>query len=176
MKDFTYKKISVENYDQILDELKKFCEPLIDSAVSFKHLNIEHFVDQCPLTMLWFTSNNLELRIIALVTTNGITSNVDPHTDTQSLNLALNFPILNCDKSYTSFYKRLSGEKLKRVLPNGIIYTSFINAEYEEIDRVTLDTATVLNTKVPHQVWVTSIGIRSAISFRFTQDPWTLVE
>jgi hypothetical protein len=176
MEQFTYKKIDVENYDAILAELKSFCEPLIDPDVSFKHLDITHFIDKCPLTMIWFKNHNLELRVVAIVSYKENATELAPHIDTQRFTLALNFPIQNCESSYTAFYKLTKGDTRTRVMANGTTYIEFVDAEFNELDRVTLDCATVINTKLPHQVWNTSTKVRTAISFRFTRDPWELVE
>lgn len=182
MNEFIYKKLDIQNYEQILLELKTWFIPQIPSdghSDAFLKLDNQDFFDKCPITMDWFKENNLQ--IIAVVLTTFLPDNAQkdsdaPHIDTQSTDLAINFPILNCKNTFTSFYETINENKVLTKLGNGITYWTFDeNTTYKEIDRFVLDGPVLFNTKIPHQVNNPTNFPRYSASFRFKEDPISLV-
>lgn len=64
---------------------------------------------------------------------------------------SLNLPILNTEKTYTSFY-RVTQPPVTKYLPNGLPYDMYEKEYCEVIDAVEVNTPTLLNVKVPHGV------------------------
>ena len=183
MTQFIYKKLKIENYNQILAELKQWFEPQIPNdghGDAFLKLDNNGFRNSCPQSIKWFEENNLN--IIAVVLTTFLPNNAQkdsdaPHIDTQTTDLAINFPIINCENTFTSFYKTINENKILTKLDNGITYWTFdTNTQYEEIDRFVLDGAVLFNTKIPHQVSNPTENPRYSASFRFKEDPYWLTE
>lgn len=175
--NFFFKTISVTNYDSILMELQNYClGNMPNDSSQFSHINKDALLANSPHLKEWLTSKNLDVRICALIRTPPQNKKVDPHTDTQRNDLALNFPIRNCFDCWTSFYKLSRGTQQEKILPNGLTYTTFSeDAIIDEVDKFHLTTATLLNTKQLHQVWNPTNEIRISVSLRFVRDPWELV-
>ena len=101
-----------------------------------------------------------------------------PHTDTPNLAnqcVALNWPVFNCEKTYTAFYKLKEGavpEPLE--LRNGSRYTRYQYDMVEETHRIKLDKPAALRVDVLHSVINTTDDIRITISFRFKTNHWEL--
>jgi hypothetical protein len=86
----------------------------------------------------------------------------------------LNFGISNTEKTHTAFYRVVTGNLVRKTLPNGITWNSYEQAQLEELARIDLAKPTLINTKVPHCVHNPTADPRISMSFRFHQDPWHL--
>jgi hypothetical protein len=64
---------------------------------------------------------------------------------------SLNLPILNTERTYTSFYK-VTHPPVTKYLPNGLPYDVYEKECCEVLDVVEIKAPTLLNVKVPHGV------------------------
>jgi hypothetical protein len=108
------------------------------------------------------------------------------HTDSGTQRIALNLPVLNCDQSYTVWYKTtnklLAGPEVAYVKDNSLLsaeafdnYLDYDSDYYEfdsaeEIDRVECNRPLWINFKIPHRPEVNHSNLRILASFRFTTD------
>ena len=73
-----------------------------------------------------------------------------PHIDYQNAIARVNIPLLNCEGASTIFYDNVQTKTL--LLPTGAPYHAVINTDYREIDRVEIDSPTILRISAPHSV------------------------
>lgn len=174
---FLFQKIHLSNFNEICKELRSHVlTHLPPNKNNFNHMDSAKLLKDCPLMTKWIIENSLMLRKIAVITINP-NSVGSIHTDTQQNSLALNFPILNCENTYTGLYKVIHGEPKIMTMTNGLTYNTFDNCEFEEIDRYNIvDSAILFNTKIPHRVNNPTDTTRIAVSFRFDPDPWNLID
>jgi hypothetical protein len=176
--NFLAKHLVIPNYELILGEIQFFyLENMPDDNSQFSHISPVELVNASPNLKQWLEQNNLTLNKSAIIRTPPPTKHLDPHTDTQHRDLALNFPVKNCEGCYTALYKMTKGTQNLKVLPNGLTYVTYSDdVKFEEVTRFTLDGPVLFNTKVPHQVWNPTDKIRISASLRFVVDPWFLAE
>lgn len=173
---FTYKKIYIENWIQMIEEFKNVVDfPLYKEAFSYLP-NIEIF-SSCRTFNQWITSNNIQLLKAAVIVSDTSAGEYPPHVDSQINSLALNFPIENCLETETQFFKLTDDDQiLELAKPNGTRYKKIIFSSTPKlVDSYVLDSPTILNTHIPHKLVNTSRSSRIALSFRFVNDPWHLV-
>lgn len=174
MKEFYFKHIEIPNLDQILAEFKieidfnQYSEP-------FSYIDL-NFLNNCTLFGDWCKKNNLEIRKAAIIMSDQKFNHFPPHIDSQDNALALNFPISNCEDSYTEFYEipknsLIITKKKENVLSKSIIAESFGNC----ITKYNLNSAVIINTHRPHKIVCANTKKRICLSIRFMKDPWHLV-
>lgn len=174
--NFLYKKIEIENFFNIVEQFKSSIDRhKLNNQDHFNHIDKNSFLEDCALVKEYFDTNNCIIHNIATI-------ELPPkfhgslHIDSQKNSLALNFPVINCDDSYTSLYKIDSGIPSVVKMENGLTRLSFDDCDAVELTRFYLKHHAVLfNTKIPHQVFNFSDKTRLAISFRFVRDPWHLI-
>lgn len=174
--NFLYREIEIKNFFNIVEQFKSVIgQYKAHSQDHFNHIDKNSFLDDCPLSKEYFNSNNFIIHNIATI-------EIPPkswgslHVDSQQNSLALNFPVINCDDSYTSLYKIDSGVPSVIKIKNGLTRLSFDDCNAVELSRFYLkQNAVLFNTKIPHQVFNFSNKTRLAISFRFVRDPWHLI-
>ena len=176
--NFLVKRLTIHNYELILKEIQTFyLANMPDDNSQFSHIDPVSLVKYSPNLYQWLSSHKLVLNKSAIIRTPPYGKSLNPHTDTQYRDLALNFPVKNCEDCYTALYKMTKGTQNLKVLPNGLTYTTYSNdVEFEELTRFTLDGPVLFNTKVPHQVWNPTDKIRISASLRFIDDPWFLAD
>lgn len=176
METFLYRTLEIENFEEIIQELKSyFLNFPPDNLEYFNHVNKDLFFKNCPITDNYFETNSLKIKNIASIVIPP-NANGTAHTDTQQNVLALNFPVEDCENSYTSLYRVDAGIPKVISLLNGLTHCLFDHCKLTEIGRFSLiDRAVLFNTKVPHRVFNLSNQNRKAVSFRFVKDPWFLI-
>jgi hypothetical protein len=176
--NFLAKNLVIPNYELILGEIQSFyLANMPNDDSQFSHVSPASLVAASPNLKQWLDSNKLVLNKSAIIKTPPPTKHLDPHTDTQYRDLALNFPVKNCEGCYTALYKMTNGTQNLKVLPNGLTYVTYsADVAFEEITGFILDGPVLFNTKVPHQVWNPTDKLRISASLRFTVDPWFLAE
>lgn len=100
------------------------------------------------------------------------------HTDVRtgySGVLAINIPLMDCENSVTELWSTTS-ETRKEYTENSAPYSVFETAQCTKIDQFILDRPVIFRTDVPHSVKNNSMKIRRAISLRFKDDPWHLID
>lgn len=105
-----------------------------------------------------------------------------PHTDVMPIEykdscIAINWPILNCDTTYTTFYKKKPDAAGKTGnLVNGLPYTFFDFNQVEETHRIKIDRPTAIRYDNIHAVINETEQYRYTASFRFSTNHWKLFE
>jgi hypothetical protein len=174
--NFVYKVIDIPELDAIHNEVRSYALSQIPNYTeAFNLVNLPEMMNACPKTFEWMLNAGLMPRVCALIIQPPGADLRGTHTDTQVNDLALNFSIKNTKNTYTGFYKVVSGEVIRKTLPNGVEWDNFEQAELEEIARIDLEKPTIINTKVPHAVHNPTLNPRISISFRFVKDPYHLV-
>ena len=143
----------------------------------FVLLDAEKFKKDCNNFMQWAKDNNLEVLLVVGIKVNpfnGQDATRVPHIDLmdESRNIALNFPIENCDETYTKMYRLVEGDQIDIKLPDGTLYSRFSdNSKFEEVAKFYLNKPTFFNTSVPHQVYNDTDKNRLSLSIRFKKNP-----
>jgi hypothetical protein len=175
--NFLFKEIKIKNLKDINFQLRfaiDYYRPKNQNY--FNHIDKDNFLKECPSINDYFVCNNFEVNKIAIIEIPGRSESA-LHIDTQNNFLALNFPVINCDQSYTAFYKIVEGSPNIIKMANGLTNLNFDNCGTEELDRFYLkQNAILFNTKIPHKVFNFSDNPRLSISFRFVNDPWLLIQ
>jgi hypothetical protein len=174
--NFLSSEIEINDFDNILKEFNSIIDSYrLNNQGYFYHIDKTSFLNDCKTVKKYFEDNFFETQDIMIVEIPPHTIG-DVHIDTQKNTLALNFPVVNCDNSYTSLYKINSGVAKMIKMTNGLTHISFNKCDFTEIDRFYLkENAVLFNTKIPHNVINLSDKLRIAVSFRFVRDPWSLV-
>lgn len=101
------------------------------------------------------------------------------HSDERpnNLSLAVNIPLENCDNTTTSFYVYDSDRppEIKHTVDNKQFKR--YNPDYcRKVSEYQLTSPVILRTDVLHNVVNNNNTIRRAISVRFVEDPWDLID
>ena len=177
MNRFCFKELVIQDYQTIVCELTNSinCHSFRDS---FNYLDVNMILEKNPTFKKWLKDNDCVLNKAAIIVTTTRSSYGEPHIDSQENSLALNFPLSNCEYSYTMFYDPSDIDTIvDETKPNGVLYKKIIFKNTpREISRYILDRPILLNTHVPHKIFHNNEKSRYAVSFRFAKDPWHLIE
>jgi hypothetical protein len=80
-----------------------------------------------------------------------------PHIDYQEAVARVNIPLLNCEGSSTIFYDNVQTKTL--LLPTGAPYHAVTNTDYREVDRVEINSPTILRISAPHSVIMNQVRV-----------------
>jgi hypothetical protein len=97
----------------------------------------------------------------------------DIHTDNYTNSYALNIPLLNCENSYTLFYKVKEGESpISKAVEqtHNLPYSFYKDNQVEVIDKMYLHKPAYFNTNVPHKPVTETDGVRLILSVRFHKE------
>jgi hypothetical protein len=89
--------------------------------------------------------------------------------------LAINIPLMNCENSLTELWST-TAETKDQYTENNLPYSVFETVQCTKIDQFILDRPVIFRTDIPHSVKNNSMMVRRAISLRFKDDPWHLVD
>mgnify|MGYP006268535979 CR=1 FL=1 len=181
-RNFLYKTPIIDNYDNILIELKNFIYSSgyldnlsIDSA---KQFDWDYFRDQCPKLYDWFDSQGIACSVAKVL-------NVPPYTQgwihsdigEKGAELALNIGIENAVNNWNIFYKIKGRPENTSSTPGQNepwIYFNEGNREnvesIDEIGRYDLTLPKIFNTRIPHRVLNFTESRRIVTTFRFDPD------
>lgn len=192
--NFLHKEIVLPNYCGIKDEFKSYYDEKIkDSGLItqfFNPIDKQNCMAHVPQFMDWVSRQNLKVRGITYIRAKPYTAegiHIDSPTEHYNpwdnlVSLALNIPITqNCENSHTIWYKKINGRVRNDVINNtvnlDIPYVKYdLDTHFEEIERISLKTSTILNIRIFHNVVNPTDIDRVAVSVRFDVDPWWLVE
>ena len=88
--------------------------------------------------------------------------------------LAINIPLDNCEESITKFWETDKPDNIQ-FTPNGMPYNLIEEKDCRYISEFKLTQPIIFNTCVPHNVVNPQKVWRRAISIRFKDDPWHLI-
>jgi hypothetical protein len=171
---FLFTEIEIENFHDIVEQFKSVADKYrSNNQFYFNHIDKDSFLKDCDLIKKYFDDNKCVIGNIATIEIPP-KSQCNLHTDTQTTStLAMNFPVFNCENSFTCLYKVISGSPSIKKLSSGLTAQDFDNCEAIEIARYFLrEKAVLFNSQIPHCVFNKSDKPRLAVSFRFVKDPW----
>jgi len=171
---FTWSYCDIPGWSGIREELALLPPKVVRPKTSFwRTSEIGLYEPHLPCLWAWFRDSGLEVRSVAWVHSLP-NSRAQIHTDLGPSDLALQLPVTGCEDTYTAIYWALAPAVLKLTTPVGYYWQQ---EQVQERDRYWLrDRPILLNIKHPHQVVNTGRLHRQAISVRFAQDPWWLVD
>lgn len=173
---FCFKGLSIPNYQTIVREFANNINygPFENN---FNYLDVNPTLEKSPSFQKWLEESCCVLTKAAIIVSTIRSSIGAPHVDYQTNSLALNFPLSNCEHSYTAFYNPADIDSIiDEEKSNGVLYKKIIfKNKPREISRYVLDRPILLNTHIPHKIFHGHEKSRYAISFRFVDDPWHLI-
>ena len=168
--------ISNEEFQSIRPELAKLLVlTLQEESYGFIMNDVSMIPKICP-KLTQFLKRNKLLDILSYI----VTIVVHPekefyvHVDGWE-SIGLNFPILNCEETYTVWYDTEILNDPTHIRPGEIEASTKIcdqsNLEHKEIGRLDATIPSWLNVNIPHRPVVLHNKLRAAISFRFHPAP-----
>lgn len=159
------------------------------------YLDKEEIFETSPLFKKYFTDMKKDHHKFTLIKVTLTPSyQHHPHIDNLYLNqtapvppdqthwcLAFNFPIENCDDTFTAFYKCTGPDTIihETILPKKPQYGTYRKLEKSqlvEIDRYYLTRPVVINSSVPHNINNNDYSVRISLNVRLSPDPWDIVQ
>ena len=171
-----YKKIDISYYDEIVNHSLNYVKQIPEifyrqrAAASFYELNLTNFLKQVPEIEKSF--KELELTCIrAAVYVMYKAEHTSIHKDTLRPLARINIPLLNCNNTYTEFYKNAITTEWRNP-DSGIISYPVSNNDCELANRVELTQATVLRVSEAHKVHIDETVVpRIALTLGFYPNP-----
>lgn len=162
---FLWKFVDIKNTDEV-DNLKKL---FLDNLPS-----VDNFFIPLDLGIKEFLGMEVGHSVLIIAAP---TKRSQIHEDYRAdkLKLALNVPLKNCDHSITEFWNCQGADPDYELTSIGVPYNRYKIENCIKISEFKLTKPVIFNTKIPHSVFNLSSEPRLAISIRFRQDPWHLV-
>jgi hypothetical protein len=150
-----WKRIPIDNADVIISKTLEFIkrqQNILDkSQYRGPFINLQHlgYFKEVPEVTTAFHRYGLVLEDANIYL---MYSNRDsmPHKDYTDSIARVNIPILNCEKTWTTFYKNVQAKRL--VLPTGAPFYATTNRDYVEVDRVETNQPTIIRISEGHNV------------------------
>lgn len=172
---FIFKELHIDAVDEILAEIDNLRSKIVSEPGKFRIIDTESTLKALPLLNKWFKENNLDVKYIAYIST-GANIQQEVHVDYGDSELALNFPVFNCENITTEFFEyKEQNLIIKYTMGTNLPYLCYDIDGVNIITSLNLTKPTILNIKMPHRVLNFTNLERISISFRFKKDPWHLV-
>ena len=172
-------RIEADNVEVIQAKTLQF---LIDNRDKLKStfcpLLFQDYIRAVPEILTAFSKNNIK-PIAAAVYVMHKNTDVSPHKDVTRAIGRINIPIVNCDNTWTLFYKLKEGAEGEKVtlLPSGVPYRSFDITDVEEVDRVSITEPTIIRPQEIHSVIMNEEATpRITLTLTCSPDPGYLLE
>jgi hypothetical protein len=173
-----YKKIDILLYDEIVNRSLNYVKEIPEifyrqrPAASFYELNLINFLKQVPEINTSFKELGLTC-IRAAVHVMYKAEHTVIHKDTLYPLARINIPLLNCNNTYTEFYKNVITIAWKNPDSGIISYPVYNDNDVCELaDRVELTQATVLRVSEAHTVHIDGTVVpRIALTLGFYPNP-----
>jgi hypothetical protein len=172
-----------EPFDFYTKQLQNFIKTtgFIEKGTFFNPVGAARLYDAIPEFEELFHRHNLE-DFQALAVIRALPASVAPnfpHTDimpSPDQKIAINWPVFNCDETYTCFYEKKPNAQPNVVkLPNGLPYSKYDYDSVIETHRIKLDKPVALRYDVLHAVENNTDRVRITASFRFKTNHWELL-
>jgi hypothetical protein len=176
MKDFLFKVLDLDSstFDKMKTEIGMFKNSVISEPGRFTIVDKESTLNSLPTIVKWLEDNNLVVRQIAYISI-GANTIQQAHIDSGDLELALNFPVLNCDDVTTEFFEYEEQDfTIQYTIGTKLPFHHFNCEDKTSIGSFSLTQPTLLNIKMPHRIVNSTDLERISLSFRFEKDPWHL--
>lgn len=175
--DFYWRNVVIENYDDIINELRDYAQDfIIGKPPGFNVCNNNDLIHRCPTFSEWLILKQLTLKVAAVIHIVPRFSNII-HVDNMegaTNPYALNLDIQNCSCSTTKMFST-SGKIEKKFNLAGIPYMYLDPKTCKEEASFKIINPILFDASKPHQVCDVEIFPRTSISFRFFQDPSSIL-
>jgi hypothetical protein len=171
-----YKKISIENFDIIQDQLLSFLIKHFDGVEReiLSGVPKDDILAAVPMLNDFFVKNNLQPNMFAVfVRAPWVQApiHVDGDSEEKERYLAINLPIANCAGTYQNYYTIPTAE-LEFIEDRGNRYKAYTKEPRPEIfDRVEIVEPHLLRVDMPHDVDNEQDAYRVMLSIRFDPQP-----
>lgn len=182
-----YKKIELKNFDVIQKKSIDFLKvhhPRVytrETNSTSNFISVTEYIQHCPEVSAAFSEYNLVptfLSVFVMNSNQDCPIHIDYYASATLRNTArINLPILNCDNTYTNFWR--GGDPwvfVQQHPPRGSFYRNTTN-DFTFVDRVCIDSPTVIRVDQPHSVTLNSTVIpRITFTIGFDRDPVFLLD
>jgi len=173
--NFIFKELHIDLIEEISAEIADFKSTIVSVPGQFRIIQTESTLKALPTLNNWFKENELIVNQIAYISC-AANQIQEVHLDSGNNELALNFPVLNCENVATDFFEyKEQNLTLKYTKGTNLPYLYYDITGMNIIASLNLKKPTILNIKMPHRVSNPTDLERISISFRFINDPWKLV-
>lgn len=169
---FLHKKVVIPDLDAISQEISNI--DFGGDPHGFRILGLGSVSSSLPTLWKWFSAVNAQPSRVCYINLKPGTSQ-QIHIDTGPMELALNMPVSGCLGSHTRVFEN-KGRVVTAYTTTNLTFSKYIDDDPVEISRFVLDSPTLINIKMPHQVVNDTDHNRICLSFRFTPDPWHLIK
>jgi hypothetical protein len=177
--DFWYTQLDCPNYTVIQNEISAWLTPQLEyfkqRKMYFENLDPNAVFVSSPSLLQWLQSLSAgPVRVIGLII-NEPNSQGGIHTDTQHCDLALNISIQTAG-THTNMYSIQHGIPYIATTPTGLTLTKYDKCVFDLHSQFQLENSPVImNTKKLHNGVNPTDQWRLAISIRFKEDPWHII-
>ena len=170
-----YKKLDLPGWEIVSQKtynlLEKYEEKFLgtEDRRAIIYLDKIHYLRLVPEVLTIFKPYNLTIKTISAI--RAISHDNLLHIDKLcESTYRINFPIKNCDNTYTKFY-RVKDPSNSGWTHSNYPLTLFKDEDCVFEDEVTVDRPTMLNVRAPHKIVIGSdIFPRITVSFKFNED------
>lgn len=176
-----YKQHNVPNTEIISDKLYQFVQKINTETKLefFNRFDIKEVLPFVPELKQAFDHLNVcgtgAMAIIKVDSHEKIYPHTDCSPDAVHL-VGVNWPIFNCEDTYTVFYKILVNQYRTMLLDNDELYHFYPYENIEEEYKFKLNKPTAIRVDIPHSVINKTPLTRYTASFRFDDPPWHLLD
>lgn len=181
MKPYSYIEWD-EPFDKYTKQLRRFVEStgLIENGTFFNPISaarVYHVIPDLQELFNKYGINDMVSMAVIRVLPASLAPNF-PHVDVMpsaEQKVAINWPVLNCDDTFTTFYEKKPDANPEVVkLPNGLPYERYSYDDVIETHRIKIDKPVALRYDVLHAVVNETKNTRITVSFRFKTNHWEL--
>lgn len=176
-----YKKIDIPYYEEIVTHSLNYIKQIPEifyrqrPSASFYELVLDDFLNQVPEVKYSFKELGMTC-IRAAVYVMYKKTHTSIHRDVVYPLARINIPLLNCNNTYTEFYKNVKTQIWKNP-DSGITSYVVCNEDYDLADRVELTQATILRVSEAHKVHIEETDVpRIALTLGFFPNPIYLLD
>jgi hypothetical protein len=172
---FTWRSLEIPRWSVIQTELAHLPDRIQrKNPVFWQTGQTEVYQEVLPTLFEWFAIQQLEVRMIAYVSIPAGYRQTY-HRDLGCA-LALQLPVMGCDGVYTGFYRTRGEDKPVFTSNSNHTYHNYPASQVVEYDRYPLLGPVWADVSLIHSVQNLTDHPRHAISVRFREDPWHLVD
>ena len=181
MKPYSYIQWD-EPFDEYTQHLRRFVKStgLIEKGTFYNPISAARVYNAIPELQDLFNKhglNDLQSMAIIRVLPASISPNF-PHVDvmpSSEQKVALNWPVFNCENTFTTFYDKKPDAKPETVkLANGLPYDRYGYKDVIEVHRIKINKPVALRFDILHAVVNETKDVRITVSFRFATNHWEL--
>jgi len=176
--NFYYKHIDMENYQEIIEEIRFYLIPLLDTSISgvgIIKIPENDLINNCTKLSDWLKQNDMFIEMAALhIMPKKHTGYIhSDHDGSGKTNLAFNLDIENGDTTTTKFFEVSVPGKIVHTSGQGLPYVVYPYSKdtCKKVTEYNLTKPVLLNISKPHLVTNDTDHRRVALTLRFKNDP-----